>query len=241
MLENAREFRKTRHHWDEVQFLRLLDRETIARGSRRREFFWSYGQEEEFSYDELRRLLKMALGMGVLNQFDLAPRSHFPLTAQLLVVTRFFPGGLARVRGASESRKWKALIRSLEMADPERYARQTFWRDWIDTPELRSRIDRDPVQAYLAIRYPLPGRSTFERQQVVAAYRRAQRFLRILEHWKAGEHDPIIKAFSVGLDLPVFVFFHLLCPAQLRDSGVLMTGDVERVWGNEGLLEDVEG
>ena len=49
-----------------------------------------------------------------------------------------------------------------------------------------------------------------------------------------------MKAFSVGLDLPIFVFFHLLCPVELRDSGVLMTGDVEQVWGNEELLEEAD-
>ena len=237
VLENAREFRKTRHDWDEAQFLRLLDQETIEKGRRRRNFLWSYGREEEFSYAELQQFLKMALKMGVLNAFDLPARAHFPLTAQLVVVTRFSPGGLARVREASGRRKWEALVGSLEIVDPERYAEQTFWRDWIDSPELRSRIDRDPVQAYLATQYPVAGRSTFQRQQVVAVYRRAKRFFRILEHWKAAEHGEITKAFSGGLDLPIFVFFHLLCPTELRDSGVLMTGDIEQVWGNEELLE----
>ena len=240
VLENAREFRKTRHDWDEAQFLRLLDQETIEKGRRRRNFLWSYGREEEFSYAELRQFLKMALKMGVLNAFDLPARAHFPLTAQLVVVTRFSPGGLARVREASWQRKWEALVGSLEIVDPERYAEQTFWRDWIDSPELRSRIDRDPVQAYLATQYPVAGRSTFQRQQVVAVYRRAKRFFRILEHWKAAEHGEITEAFSVGLDLPIFVFFHLLCPTQFRDSGVLMTGDTERVWGNKELLESAD-
>lgn len=240
VLENTREYRKTRRDWDEIQFLRLLDRETVEKGRRRRDFLWSYGQEEEFSYAELRQLLKMALRMGVLNQFDLDSRSHFPLTAQLLVVTRFSPGGLASIRGASRRSKWEALVRALEMVSPEQYAETTFWRDWIDYPELRRIIDRNPVQAYLTTQYPLSGRSTFQRQQVVAAYRKVQRFFRILEHWKAGEHGRIMEAFSVGLDLPIFVFFHLLCPVELRDSGVLMTGEVEQVWGNQKLLEEAE-
>lgn len=72
---------------------------------------------------------------------------------------------------------------------------------------------------------------------MVAAYRRVKRFFDILEYWKVGEHVRIMRAFSLGLDLPVFVFFHLLCPKELRDSGVLMTGDLERVWGNEELLK----
>ncbi|MEE8350115.1 MAG: hypothetical protein V3R94_11115 [Acidobacteriota bacterium] len=240
VLENTREFQKARHSWDEVQFLRLLDRETFTKEGRRRDFLWSHGLEKEFSYVELLQLLKLSVRMGVINQFDLAPRSQFPLTAQLLVVTRFSPEGLTRVRRAGRRRQWEALVRALEMADPGRYAEPTFWRDWIDSPELRRRVDRDPVQTYLTSRYPLSGRSTFQRQQVVAAYRRAKRLGDILQHWKAGDHDQIIKAFSVGLDLPIFVFFHLLCPEEFRDSGVLMTGGVEQVWGNEELLEEAE-
>lgn len=83
--------------------------------------------------------------MGVLKQFDLGPRSHFPFTARLLMVTRFSPGGLTKIRGASRLRKWEALVRALEMVTPEQYAEKTFWRDWIDFPEVRREINRDPV------------------------------------------------------------------------------------------------
>ena len=237
VIEVAEELKKTRYGWDQVQFLRLLHRETIEKSKRRREFLWSYGQQERFSYSELHQLLTMTLQMGVIKTFSLPPRSRFPLTVQLLVVTRFSPKGLAQVRRASRARRWEALIDALEIADPKRYAGRTFWRDWIDHPELRERIDQDPVQTHLATRYPLGGRSSFERRQVVAAYRRAKRFLTLLEHWKAGEYQKIMKAFTLGLDLPIFVFFHLLCPPEHRLSGALMTGDWEQAWGETELLE----
>jgi hypothetical protein len=136
VLENTREYRKHRHDWNEAQFLRLVDRETIEKGRRRRDFLWSYSQEEEFAHAELRQLLKMSLRMGVLNGFVLPSRSLFPLTAQLLVVTRFSSGGLASIREASHRRKWEVLVRSLEMVTPKQYAEETFWRDWVDYPEV---------------------------------------------------------------------------------------------------------
>ena len=38
------------------------------------------------------------------------------------------------------------------------------------------------------------------------------------------------------MDVPVYVFFHLLCPPQMRQSAALVTGELEEVWGDEGLL-----
>ncbi len=143
-----------------------------------------------------------------------------------------------KVRQATPEQKWVALVRALEIAEPERYGKTTFWRDWVDHQELRERIDKDPVQTHLATRYPIEGRTSFQRQQVVAAYRRSKRFFSLLESWKEENLKKLIKLFSLGLDMPIFVFFHLLCPPQQRRSGAVMTGDWEQVWGERELLED---
>ncbi len=241
VLEETEALEKTRYHWDEVQFLRLLQRETKQAGKRSREFVWSFGQEGDFSHAALGQLLRMALHMGVFTEFNLPPRSAFPLSLQLLVATRFSPAGLRQVRRATSQQKWEALVRALQLAEPERYEKKTFWRDWIDHPELRERIDTDPVQTHLATRYPIGGRSSFERQQVVAAYRRAKRFFSLLEGWNDKELKKTLKVFSLGLDIPIFVFFHLLCPLEHRSSGALMTGDWEQAWGEQEMLGEEAG
>ena len=174
--------------------------------------------------------------MGIFKEFSLPPRSTFPLSLQLLVGTRFSPAGLRQVRRATSQQKWEALVRALQIAEPERYQKKTFWRDWIDHPELRERIDTDPVQTHLATRYPIGGRSSFQRQQVVAAYRRAKRFFSLLEDWNDKKLKKTLKLFSLGLDIPIFVFFHLLCSLEHRSSGALMTGDWEQAWGERELL-----
>ena len=236
VLEETEALEKTRYRWDEIQFLRLLHRETRQAGKRSQEFVWSYGQEGNFSHAALRQLLRMALHMGIFKEFSLPPRSTFPLRLQLLVGTRFSPAGLRQVRQATSQQKWEGLVRALQIAEPERYGKKTFWRDWIDHPELRERIDKDPVQTHLASRYPIGGRSSFQRQQVVAAYRRVKRFFSLLEGWENKELKKTLKVFSLGLDIPIFVFFHLLCPLQHRTSGALMTGDWEQAWGERELL-----
>ncbi|MDA2926439.1 hypothetical protein MYX78_04275 [Acidobacteria bacterium AH-259-G07] len=239
IFEEAEELEKTRYRWDEIQFLRLLHRETIRETGHSREFFWSYGQHKEFSHHALRQLLKMALHLGMLREFSLPARSTFPLAVQLLLATRFSPEGLAQVRQASREEKWRALVRALELAEPDRYGKRTFWRDWIDSPEVREKVDGDPVQTHLATRYPVGGRSEFQRRQVVAAYRRSKRFLALLEGWREGEHKKVLKAFSLGLDVPIFVFFHLLCPLKLRRSAAVITGEWEQAWGETELLEQL--
>ncbi|MCH6569899.1 MAG: hypothetical protein IH794_07315 [Acidobacteria bacterium] len=238
VFEATEELEKTRYRWDEIQFLRLLHRETLKGSKRSREFLWSYGQEGEFSQGALRKLLKMALHMGVFSDFSLPGPSAFPLTLQLLVGTRFSPAGIRKVRQATPEQKWMALVRALEIADPERYGKATFWRDWIDHRDLRETIDEDPIQTHLATRYPIEGRTSFQRQQVVAAYRRSKRFLYMLEAWKGEDLKKLLKLFSLGLDMPIFVFFHLLCPPQERRSGAVLTGDWEQAWGEVDVLED---
>jgi len=236
VFEATEGLEKTRYRWDEIQFLRLLYRETLKGSERSQEFLWSYGQEGKFSQDALRQLLKMALQMGVFREFSLPAPSAFPLTLQLLVATRFTPAGLRKVRQATPEQKWVALVRALEIAEPERYGKATFWRDWIDHRDLREKIDKDPIQTHLATRYPIEGRTSFQRQQVVSAYRRTKRFFSLLETWKEEDFKKLTKLFSLGLDMPIFVFFHLLCPSQQRRSGAVMTGDLEQVWGEAELL-----
>ena len=238
VFEATEGLEKTRYRWDEIQFLRLLHRETLKGSERSREFLWSYGQEGEFSQGALRQLLKMALQMGVFSEFSLPAPSAFPLTLQLLVGTRFSPAGIRKVRQATPEQKWVALVRALEIAEPERYGKATFWRDWIDHRGLRDKIDKDPIQTHLATRYPIEGRTSFQRQQVVAAYRRSKRFFSLLKGWKEEDFKKLLKLFSLGLDMPIFVFFHLLCPPQQRRSGAVMTGDWEQVWGETEMLED---
>ena len=181
VFEETERLEKTRYRWDEIQFLRLLHRETLKGRERSQEFLWSYAQEGEFSHSTLRQLLKMALQMGIFKEFSVPAPSSFPLTLRFLVATRFSPVGLGKVRQATPEQKWLALVRALEIAEPERYGKATFWRDWIDHPDLRERIDEDPIQTHLATRYPVGGRTSFQRQQVVAAYRRSKRFFSLLE------------------------------------------------------------
>ncbi len=182
----------------------------------------------------------MALQMGIFSEFSLPGPSAFPLTLQLLVGTRFSPEGIKKVRQATPQQKWVALVRALEIAEPERYGKATFWRDWIDHRDLREKIDKDPIQTHLATRYPIGGRTPFQRQQVVAAYRRSKRFFSLLESWKEEELKESLKLFSLGLDMPIFVFFHLLCPPKQRSSGAIMTGDWEQAWGETELFEETD-
>ncbi len=145
-----------------------------------------------------------------------------------------------KVRQATPEQKWVALVRALEIAEPERYGKATFWRDWIDHRDLREKIDKDPIQTHLATRYPIEGRTSFQRQQVVAVYRRSKRFFSLLKGWEEEDLKKLLKLFSLGLDMPIFVFFHLLCPPQQRRSGAVMTGDWEQVWGETELLEETD-
>lgn len=224
-----------RHRWDEIQFIRLLHREISGPEGRSREFLWTYGHKDAFEHQKLRQALRMLLQTQIIPDFALPPVSVFPLNVDLLVATRFSAEGLERVRRADPDSQWEALVRSLELSEADRYAGKTFWRDWIDHPQVRESIDRDPVHTHLESRYPLARRTDFERRQVVSAYLRSRRFLRLLENWREGDKD-LLKNLKGGLDLPIFIFFHLLCPARLRTSGTLMSGDFEQAWGDPELL-----
>ena len=224
-----------------LNFFRLVWRATTSGGQPAAEFTWTYGREQKFSRERLRQIFAMALHCGIVEQYRLPPVSAFPLKAQVLFITRFSRQELAKVRRAGRGRRWEALVRALELSEPQRYGKKTFYRDWIDVPALRDRIDKDPVQAHLGTGYPVGGRSRFERIQAVTAYRRARRFLSLLEHWKKGEYAELFKAFQLGMDVPVYVFFHLLCPPELCRSATVVTGDLEEVWGDEELLTTSTG
>ena len=236
LLETAEVLEKSVYHWDEVQFLRLVRRETGSGLTKQHDFTWTYGREGTFSRDELHQLLRMALHYQIISHFRLPARSLFPLKVRVLLVTKFLRQGLVKVRRASPKSRWQALVRALEIAEPKRYAANTFWRDWIDSHELREKVDRDPVQAQLVTHYPVGGRNRFERIQVVTAYRKAKRFLALLEQWSHGQQGEVFQVFPFGMDVPIYVFFHLLCPSRLRRSAVMLTGELEEVWGEAGLL-----
>ncbi len=235
VIEEGTSLQKTVHRWDELQFFRLVRRSIRGPHGVARELVWSYGLEDSFSRDHLRRVLRIGLQSGVLGQFELPPSPAFPLNLSLVIKTRFSEKGIEKVRRTSTRRVWQGLVRSLELAQPGHYARGSFGRDWIDLPEVREVADRNPVQAHLESVYPVAGRSDAERQQVISAYLRAKRFLGFLEEWKEQEGDSL-ESFQPGLGVPIFILFHLLCPAVLRRSAAVLTGDLERVWGDEELL-----
>ncbi|MFB3904265.1 MAG: hypothetical protein ACE15E_12515 [Acidobacteriota bacterium] len=238
VLEECESLQKTAYRWDGIQFLSLVSRETTSRGRETASAFWSWAIEGRLGRERLRSFLRMALHSGIIRQFTVPPKSVFPVRVQLLLGTRFSRPGLEEVKLAGQPQKWKALVRALELADPDKYTGASFWRDWIDYPGLRSLIDRDPVQADLATRYPVANRTETERTLVVQRYRAVKRFLALLEHWKREENTYVLKSFDLGIDLPIFVFFHLLCPPELRSSAAVLSGDLEQTWGDAHLFEE---
>jgi hypothetical protein len=236
VVEQTESLEKHSYRWDEIQFLRLVHRQITGSKGPVEADLWTWGTDDEMSEDALRGVLRMALHAGIIKQFALPGKSAFPLRVRVVLGSLFSEQGLGEVRLASRADKWKALVRSLELAEPEKYRRKSFWRDWIDSPELRSGIDNDPVGSPLLTRYPVPDRTDNQRMLVVAAYRRAKRFLTLLEHWKRGESRFVLQTFELGMDLPIFIFFHLLCPLELRSSAGIMTGGLEESWGDPGIF-----
>jgi hypothetical protein len=236
VIEEGENLKKSSRRWDTIQFLRLMHRETTRAKGRDKIFLWTFGREGKFSYEQLRTLLGTALQAKMISQFSLPARPAFPLKARLVLGTRFETEGLRRVREAGSDARWEALVRALELTEPEKYRGKTFWRDWIDYPEVRKAIDKDPIQAGLQSRYPVPGRAPFEREIVVRTYRGAKTLLRLLERWGQDEAVHLFAAFRLYLDLPVFTLFHLLCPAHLRQSAGVLTGEITDSWGDPTLL-----
>jgi hypothetical protein len=237
VVEEGELLEKTSYRWDEIQFLRLLYRNVSAHDSTDQQFVWTFGRRERFARRHLVALLKTALQLRSISEFDLPGAKDFPLQIDISWLSRFSERGIGAVRDSSVEVKWQALIRSLELVDPERYGRTTFWRDWIVSAEVRELIQKDPVQSHLESRYPIPGRTEFERRQVVTSYRKVRRFLELVGRWRKGDASGALDAVEVGMDVPIFVWFHLLCPQGERSSVVVLTGDLARVWGEDQLLD----
>lgn len=232
VVEEGLTLEEVRYRWDEIQFLRLAAASTESPSPVR----WSFGQEGKFSRPELIELLRTALHLGAVKSFELRPGLSDPLHGRHLIVTEFAAEGLDQVRRASPEKHWTALVRSLELAEPQHYGPGCARRDWVDHPEVRQLIERDPVAAHLKHRYPIAGRSEFQRKQTVTSYRKARSFLRRFERWSLGEIR--WEDFQEALEIPVFIFFHLLCPKEHRRSAFLLVGDLELSFGDEELLQE---
>ena len=229
-LERLRETRRSR------QLASVLLRDIEERERKSTNLRWSLAREGRFDRRRLRQWLRLGLHSRILDSATLPGRKRFPLRLRFLLVSEYSSASLLRIRGASREDWWMTLIRVLEIQAPERYGRPNHWRDWIDFPEVREAIDRDPVQSHLASRYPIPGRRSVQRRQVVSEYLRARRFLDLLDGWKQGDRERLLRLLSARLDLPSFLFFSLLCPDDMRRGAAALQGDLEYVWGDETLL-----
>ena len=234
VVEETDRFDKTDYRWDEVQLTRMLYNQ-MAEGSGA--VVWTWGVEARFSRDEIRKRLRVPLHLRIIPEYELPAWTAFPLAARLMIATEFSAEALHQVREASAGRRWKALIEALELSEPQRYGRSTFWRDWIESEELRALVDRDPVGSDLLTRYPVAGRSDPERTMVVMTYRRIRKFLELMELWKRGDREPLFRAVGLDMGVPVIVYFHLLSEPALRRSAALLTGGLERAWGEKELLD----
>ena len=229
-LERLRETRRSR------QLASVLLRDIEERERKSTNLRWSLAREGRFDRRRLRQWLRLGLHSRILDSATLPGRKRFPLRLRFLLVSEYSSAGLLRIRRASREDWRMTLIRVLEILAPERYGRPNHWRDWIDFPEVREAIDRDPVQSHLATRYPIPGRRSVQRRQVVSEYLRARRFLDLLDGWKQGDRERLLRLLSARLDLPAFLFFSLLCPEDMRRGAAALQGDLEYVWGDPSLL-----
>jgi hypothetical protein len=236
IVEEGEVREKTKYRWDELQFISLLYSQIGSAVTSSNRISWTFRQKRRFTHKELVSLLKTALHLSSISSFDLPSSDNFPLELEMTWITRFSPEAIRAIRGRSRQSMWDGLVRALELTEPERYAKGSFRRDWLISRTLRRIVEVNPVQAHLESVYPFRGRSSFERRQVVTAYLRARRFLQLVEHWKANESKRILDSLNLGWDIPVFVWFHLLCPASKRRSAVLIRGDLERVWGDSSMI-----
>lgn len=235
-IERAAAREKTAYRWDQMQWLRLLFRQKISGRSEEAGADWTFYLRRSFQAPDLKRILSGALRSDSIAEFELPSERRFPLRLELTWLTRLSARGLETVRGSSDDAVFAAVVRALELAEPERYAPGSFWRDWVESDSLREEIRRNPAQAHLQTRYPIPGRTAAQRQFVVQAYRRTARFLSQMKRWR--ESTGSLMDLDVPLQIPVFLVFHLLCPPTLRRSAVVLSGDLNRVWGESALLEE---
>ncbi|MEJ2077131.1 MAG: hypothetical protein P8020_16375, partial [Acidobacteriota bacterium] len=233
VVEEGWRIEETRYRWDERQFFKLLAEKSAGSVPSLR---WLSGEEGRFSHRELLQALTPALHVGAIKSVSLPAARSFPLNLVLTWITEINPAGVAAMRRSTEEEQWGALVRSKELAEPDRYRPGSFWRDWIESPGLRHIFDRNPVQSHLQSVYPVGGRSDAERLHVIAEYRRVRSFLQLFAAWAADEQAQPIELARKGLNVPIFLFAHLLCPTENRRSVVVMTGGIEAVWGDTGLV-----
>jgi hypothetical protein len=118
VVEQTESLEKRSYRWDEIQFLRLVHRETTRSSGSAGSDLWTWGTDGEMSAEELRNVLHMALHARLIKQFSLPGQSAFPMPVRLVFGTLFSEQGLGEVRLASRGEKWKALVRALELAEP---------------------------------------------------------------------------------------------------------------------------
>jgi hypothetical protein len=237
-IEEGEVVEKTRYRWDELQLVRLLCGKRVASGVTKEEYLWTFRQRKKFARLELVRLLKKALQLRSISSFDLPSNEKFPFQIELYWSSEFSMAGIEAVRRSSRERKWDALVSALQIAEPDEYSKGSFWMDWIVSDTVRDTVDLNPIQSHLESIYPVSGRSGFQRKQVVAAYLRAKKFLQLMDFWEKGSHEQVMKSLRLGWELPIFFWFHLLCPPDQKRSAVVLTGDLERVWGDVSVIGD---
>jgi len=225
-----------RHWWDRIQLLRLVYRQVVEAEDETEVLEWSLSHHDSFSHQQLKKILLSAARLGAIRQFGLPPAQRFPLRLTLVWMTQFEPIAVDAIRTMSTKKRWELIIRSLEISDPERYAAGRFWRDWIESDEVRRRIDLDPVGAHLSTKYPVPGRTSFQRRQIVADYLKAKTFLKILEKWEANDPDNEAHLLFQKLDYPAFIFCHLACPKEHRRSRLILQGEWEDSLGQPVVI-----
>ncbi len=236
LVEEGWQVEETRYRWDERQFFRLLAEGRMGREPLQR---WLSGLEGSLSREELQRTLRAALHCGAVDSVSIPGGRSFPLDLKVVWATELSEGGVEALRRTDGGQRWEALVRSLELAEPARYRRGSFWRDWIESAEVRAVADRDPLQSHLETVYPLGGRSEAQRRLVLAEYRRCRSFLRLFDAWAGDRGSEPVELARSGLSLPIFLFVHVLCPAPLRRSVVVLSGGIEAVWGDRGLWEEI--
>jgi hypothetical protein len=224
------------HRWSEIQFLKLIWH--VLEGEiQEDDLLWVRGREGDMDRSQLAGLLKAALQTRSVPRFSIPAADEFPRQIKVTWATAFTRKGLDRVIQATNAERWDALVGSFSLSEPERYGKKTFWRDWIDYPEVQKCLDVDPVHGHLSSRYPVPGRSREERLQVKTAYRSVKSFLRVAAAWQAGDRAQLLDLVGSRFNVPAFLYFHLLCPSESRQSVVVLTGDLEGVWGSREMAE----
>ncbi len=223
LLEKGVSKTDIRYRWDETEFMRLAF--SRAESGARASFNWNWETEGGFTKAELQRILRTILHGRVIPRFLIPGGLKFPLDLKITTSTEFSGEGIKTIKKAPPALQWETLISSLELSYPRRYRKGSFWRDWMEFPEVRHEIVRNPVHCHLSSCYPVRGRTDIQRRQAVDDYKRALRFLEIMDLWQEGR-DPVV-LMEKNLDFPMFLYFHLLCPPDMKSSALTITGDWE--------------